>query len=231
MSHRPFDHLSSAHRRLADRHRAARTTKTPSGSSPELRAKLVDATLKLLDERPVSAITTRDIAREAGLSDGVLYNYFADKTELVVAALLRRFDTHLAEFERDLPEPGSGEVEDNLVAFAEAWLGLATSTMPVVVGLMSEPDLAHRFLAEIHGEGYGMRRTFGRIRGYLEAEQELGRLGEFDVGAATTTLVGSTMALAVARTMSGRSGDDERERVRSLVRTLIGGIATQSTGP
>src|SRR6266508_161567 len=52
-----------------------------------LREHLIDTAEKLLAERQVSSITTRDIARTAGVSDGVLYNYFADKHELVVAAL------------------------------------------------------------------------------------------------------------------------------------------------
>jgi AcrR family transcriptional regulator len=227
MSPRPFDHLSAAHERVKAAHqRAAGKGTTPPGGSAILREQLLDAAERLIGERPVSQITTRDIARTAGLSDGVLYNYFANKNDLVVAALLRRFDADLAAFEADLPTPGEGDVEANLVAWAEAWFGLASAVMPTVVGLMSEPDLMHRFLSEIHGEDYGMRRTFGRVAAYLTAEQGLGRLGEFDVQAAVTTLVGSMLALAMSGMVTGRDEGETRERIRGIVRTVLKGIRT-----
>ncbi len=231
MSPSPFDHLASAHRRIADAHKQAldahkaRVRGTaPSGSSPEIREKLIDAAERLLAERQVSGITSRDIARAAGLSDGVLYNYFATKNDLVVAALLRRFDAQLTGYERDLPEPGSGDVEENLVAYALAWLGLATATMPTVVGLMSEPDLMHLFLGEIHDEERGIRRAFGRIVGYLTEEQGLGRLGDFDVEAAATAFVGSMVALGLQGVMTGQTDAEPGERVRKIVRTLVDGL-------
>ncbi|MCJ7712615.1 MAG: TetR/AcrR family transcriptional regulator, partial [Chloroflexi bacterium] len=224
MSHRPFDHLASAHRRVADAHKqaldahkAARGSST-SGGSAAIREQLVDAAERLLAERQVSAITTRDIARAAGLSDGVLYNYFSDKNELLVAALSRRFDSQLTEFEAGLPTPGEGDIEENLVAYAQAWFTLARATMPTVAGLMSEPDLMHRFLAEIHDEGRGMRRAFKRIAGYLKAEQGLGRLGGFDVSAAVTALVGSMVALGLGGMVTGRDEAESREQVRGIVR-------------
>ncbi len=73
-----------------ERHRAARNASKDSASrsGAELRELLIDAADRLLADRQVSAITTRDIARAAGLSDGVLYNYFANKNDLVVVALL-----------------------------------------------------------------------------------------------------------------------------------------------
>ena len=72
-----------------------------------LRELLVDSAEKLLAERQVSSITTRDIARAAGVSDGVLYNYFANKNDLLVAALMRRYAGLVSGFDADLPAPGS----------------------------------------------------------------------------------------------------------------------------
>jgi AcrR family transcriptional regulator len=230
MSHKPFDHIADAHRRIKDAHQAARGSKSSSGGSAVLREQLIDAAERLLAERQVSAITTRDIARAAGLSDGVLYNYFADKNDLVVAALVRRFDAQLMEFETGLPEPGKGDVEENLVAYAEAWFDLARAIMPIVAGLMSEPALAHRFFAEIHDEEYGMRRTFRRIGMYIRAEQGLGRLGDFEVHTAVFALAGSMMALVMAGMVGGRTEAESRDEIRGIVRTLLGGIGTGKAG-
>jgi hypothetical protein len=88
---------------------------------------------------------------------------------------------------------------------------------------MSEPDLMHRFFDEIHGQDYGMRRTFGRVAAYLKAEQELRRLGDFDVQAAVTTLVGSMMALGMSGMVTGHSEAESREQIPGDRRDVAAG--------
>jgi AcrR family transcriptional regulator len=61
----------------------------------DLREHLLAAAERLLAESRPQALTTRAIARAAGVSDGVLYNYFADRDELVLEALVRRAFTTL----------------------------------------------------------------------------------------------------------------------------------------
>ena len=227
MSPNPLDHIAAAHQRAFGTPRAAATS---SAASPAIREQLIDAAERLLADRQVSAITTRDIARAAGLSVGVLYNYFTDKNDLVVAALLRRYDAQLAVFEAGLPTAGQGDVEANLVRYAEAVFDLASGTLPSIAGLMSDPSLMRRFFAEIHGPGYGMERTLGQVAAYLAAEQRLGRLGRFDVPAATTTLMGSMIALGLqgmvggARPADDAAGEDGRAQIPGVVRTLLGGL-------
>jgi Bacterial regulatory proteins, tetR family len=70
-------------------------TTRPAG----LRELLIVTAEKLLAERQVSTITTGDIARTAGVSDGVLYTYLADKNDLLVAALVRRYAAELERFD------------------------------------------------------------------------------------------------------------------------------------
>ena len=219
MSHNPLEHLAAAHKRAFGTPRAA----APAGA---LREQLLDAAERLLADRQVSAITTRDIARAAGLSVGVLYNYFADKNDLIVAALLRRYEAQLAVFEADLPAAGEGDIEANLVRYAEALFALASETLPSIAGLVSDPALMHRFVAEIHGPEFGMQRTLGQIAAYLVAEQRLGRLGEFDVAAAVTAFAGSMIALGIQAMVGGSAPDDARAQIPVVVRTLVGGLGT-----
>src|SRR6266536_1308624 len=89
-----------------------------------LREHLIDVAERLLSERQVSAITTRDIARTAGVSDGVLYNYFADKNDLLLSGRVRRRAHIIPPFEADLPQPGTPTVEEHLGAHARAMLDL-----------------------------------------------------------------------------------------------------------
>lgn len=51
------------------------------------RKELLDAVWRIIARAGIAAATTREIAREAGVSNGVLAHYFADKDELLTAAL------------------------------------------------------------------------------------------------------------------------------------------------
>lgn len=57
----------------------------------ERRAAIIDAVLPLLVEQGV-AVTTRQLATAAGVSEGTLFNVFADKDELISAAIEAAID-------------------------------------------------------------------------------------------------------------------------------------------
>jgi AcrR family transcriptional regulator len=192
-----------------------------------LREHLVDTAGQLLAERQVSTVTTRDIARAAGVSDGVLYNYFADKHELIVAALVRRYSALMTKFDTGPPVPGSGTVEENLTAYAVASLDLVAETLPVASGLLSEPELLHRFIAAIHQEPFGPHRLRQPISDYLTAEQGLGRLGDFDVDAAVALVMGPAIMLGFTELMSGTPRAELTEQFGRIVHTLLTGLLTR----
>ena len=64
-------------------------TATPSTRLPaeERRRKLVDAALRVFSEGSYSGATTAQIARQAGVSEPILYRHFASKRELYFACL------------------------------------------------------------------------------------------------------------------------------------------------
>jgi AcrR family transcriptional regulator len=196
------------------------------GNDPaaDLREHLIDSAEKLLAGRQVSSITTREIARSAGVSDGVLYNYFADKHELLVAALVRRYAGLVTRFDTDLPEPGTGTVEDNLAAYATASLDLVAETLPIASGLMSEPALLHRFIAEIHRQPFGPQRMRQPIADYLTGEQRLGRLGEFNVEAAIALIIGPAIMLGFTELIAGARRTELAADLHQAVHTLLNGL-------
>ncbi len=189
-----------------------------------LREHLIDAVDELLAAKQVANITTRDIARTAGLSDGVLYNYFADKHDLVVAALVRRYAMLITRFDSGLPAPGTGIVEDNLKAYALASLDLVAGTLPAVSSLISETALLHRFIAAIHTEPFGPHRMRQPIADYLAAEQRLGRLGDFDVDAAVDLIIGPAIMLGATELMSGTPRAELAEEFERIVHTMLTGL-------
>lgn len=191
-----------------------------------LREHLIDVTEGLLSHAPISSLTTRDIARTAEVSDGVLYNYFDDKTALVLAALVRRYHRLARRFYDSLPEPGSATVEANIVAFASGLLDLLVDALPTVAGLLTEPVLFHRLLDEIHRDELSPQQMQARLGDYLRAEQRLGRIPQTDVTAAETLLMGSVALIALSSFFAPMPNREALTAgLRPIVVTILRGLA------
>ena len=190
-----------------------------------LRELLIDATEGLLAQGPIAAITTRDIARAAAVSDGVLYNYFEDKTALVLDALVQRYRRLARRFFEALPEAGSATVEDNLVVFANGLLELIGDALPTVAGLLTEPVLFHRLFEEIHRDELSPQYMEARLGEYLQEEQRLGRLPLADVTPVGTLLMGAIMVMALSNHFAPPPNPSAlAPQIRPTVATILRGL-------
>ncbi|HEY3506341.1 MAG TPA: TetR/AcrR family transcriptional regulator [Actinocatenispora sp.] len=151
-----------------------------------LREHLIATAAQLIAAQPTAGLTVRGIARTAGVADGVLYNHFADKEELLAAALhahVRAVAAALGE----LPDAGTGDVAANLRAYLAYGLALHRGILPAFAGFLGQPAVLARF-AELGGDGDEWR---DRLAGYLGAERDLGRLAaDAPLDSAVATIVG-----------------------------------------
>lgn len=133
-----------------------------------------------------AGLTVRAIARQAGVADGVLYNHFRDKEELLANALL----AHVRTVELglpDLPIPGESTVEANLAIHLSYGLALHKAILPAFTGLTGQPEVLKRF-SDLGEHGANWR---DRLAAYLRAEQTLGRLAvDAETDAAAAMIVG-----------------------------------------
>ncbi len=70
--------------------------------SPPGKAKIVNTMRKLLEERNFSSITISEIARDAGVTDGLIYKYFNNKRDILHHVLQEHYELFLELIERDL---------------------------------------------------------------------------------------------------------------------------------
>jgi AcrR family transcriptional regulator len=105
--------------------------------------KLIDAALRLADDRPLVQISVDDIVREAGVAKGTFYVHFADRGAFL-AAVNRRF--HRSLFRAMAAAVGSMEPgRDRLVAGALAYLDACHEQLGVksiLIEARSEPAVA-----------------------------------------------------------------------------------------
>jgi AcrR family transcriptional regulator len=156
-----------------------------AGQHPQaLRRHLIQVTQRLLAAHGLAGLTTRTIAREAQVSDGVLYNHFADKDDLVVAALAERTGELLAGYAAGFPEPGAQDLGAGFAVVVRRCREFLAEALPLVGGLLGRPDLVHALLTRIHSGEAPVQLLWGRIVGFVEAEQERGAVAA-DVDART----------------------------------------------
>lgn len=120
----------------------------------ERRRQLVGIGLRMLTERPITEITVDDVAREAGISRSLLFNYFPSKREYhlaVIRAAARRVRRRtLEDLPDDVPvEDRAGVMLDRFLAFLQRRRDLYLSVLRDVGG--ADPDVA-AITAQMRGE-------------------------------------------------------------------------------
>ena len=121
------------------------------GDGQDLREYLIVTAARLIDERGSAGLSVRDIAREAQVADGVLYNYFEDKEDLLAHALLAHVST-VMNASPGLPPAGTGTLAENLRLFIDTGLATLTRVVPAFAGLISQPNVLKRFHAMVGGD-------------------------------------------------------------------------------
>ncbi len=80
------------------------------------REQIVEAATRVFAQKGFSRATTREVAREAGVSEGTIYNYFEDKDALLMAILERLNETErrAEDFEEGMATDFRGFLEEYL---------------------------------------------------------------------------------------------------------------------
>ena len=198
-------------------------------ASVTLSEHLVAAADSLLDDLPLRALTTRRIAERAGVSDGVLYNHFPDKTALLLAALVRRYGRLVDRFELAAPQAGQGSVAGRLKGFANALADLEADALVLGAGLLADPELLERFWTEIHRLPFGIGRLRQPLIDYLEGERAAERIDPgADVEAVTTLVFGASGITALTRRLNPHlDRSDPDAQLDAAIDVIVTGIASR----
>ncbi|MEV0808034.1 TetR/AcrR family transcriptional regulator [Micromonospora sp. NPDC050200] len=196
------------------------------GGDQSLRDHLIAAARRLVARRGTVGLTVRDIAREAQVADGVLYNHFADKEELLAYALHAHVRAAEAALEDAPPRPGAGTVAANLRTYLSRALALHAAILPAMAGVFTQPGVLARLveLPNPMGGGAGLRVE---LAGYVRAEQELGRVApDASAEAVAALVVGVCHDLVLSHLLdpAGPAPEPSPELVDDLVRTLLRGV-------
>lgn len=164
------------------------------------RERILDAAAAVLRERGLAAATTREIARAAGCSEGLLYKHFADKQEIFMAVLGERMPR--------LADPaslvGTSGVAANLETLVAQLMDFYVQSFPMAASIFGTPSLRDAHRSDIGRHGGGPDRPAALVMAYLDAEVAAGRLSErVDTEAVSRVLTGAALFEAFQATYRG----------------------------
>jgi AcrR family transcriptional regulator len=187
------------------------------------RARLIEATTRVVREVGYSHASTRAIAEAAGVAEGTIYRHFPDKAGLFFAAALES-SAPIVDSVSTMPQrAGRSTVEANLV---DALVQLATlqhQLVPLELAMLTDPELAAERRQALAASGGLLGGPPEAIAAYLAAEQRLGRVrGEVNPTEAAIVFLAALFGLGVTSTTTDATLD--RDRIASAVQLLVRGV-------
>jgi AcrR family transcriptional regulator len=177
---------------------------------------LLDATLRLLDRDGVLAgITLRDVAKEAGVNHGQIYQYFGDRQTLLRAAINRLVTAAMPDPERHWDRPFAERRRTMWRRVLEDPDTARASRLEALLALDGDPQLT-------------LFPAIDRTRAALERDRENGELapdadGEVMHALTAATYLGySIFREAIARDLDIDPGDLDRRAGRVYDQMLKG---------
>ena len=89
-----------------------------TASREQRRQQLIDATMKCIARKGMASATLSDVAKEAGLSQGIVNLHFNSKDNLLTETLRNLADEYKSQFDKALAKSGPGAAE-KLLALME----------------------------------------------------------------------------------------------------------------
>jgi AcrR family transcriptional regulator len=169
------------------------------------------------------AASTRDIARRAGISEGVLFQRFGTKTDLFFAAMAPPPFPWARVF-RKKGRPADGRARLELLV--QRLIDYFREAVPVLLPLLSHPEFRFEEFARRHSQSsfISLRRE---IVEHLAAERASGRLGPIDPGPAALALISLGHSVAVFERLGAHGARFPAVLIKGAVASLWQGFASQ----
>jgi AcrR family transcriptional regulator len=140
------------------------------------RSEILRAAERLMKSRGLSGVTTREIAREVGCSEGALYVHFKGRLELLLAMLEESLPDMLVPLKKLKESVGHGSPQQNLLAALGGIFQFHQHVVPTSAGLFAEPELLATYRNSLNRQGKGPHLSMRVLQEYIRSEQELGRI-------------------------------------------------------
>jgi AcrR family transcriptional regulator len=171
----------------------------------------------------LSGVTTRQISKEVGCSEGALYVHFKGRLELLLAMLEESLPSMLKPLEALRRSVGSGSPHENLVKALDGIFKFHQRIVSASAGLFAEPELLTAYRTSLRHEGKGPHLSMRVLEEYILSEQRLARIdSKVDAKLAAYLLMASSFFRAFNEQFFGRPTQPVwRTFVEQMVATIV----------
>ncbi|HKV58000.1 MAG TPA: helix-turn-helix domain-containing protein [Ktedonobacteraceae bacterium] len=161
------------------------------------REQIIDAAMRVFAQKGYSKATNKDIAREAGITSGLIYYYFESKEALLYAILEARSPLKLmASFP---PQALALPPEQFFPMLIRQALAIVEGEDMIGLLRVMIPELLHYNSAMSAIPTSLFPRLFDFLGNYVEAKVASGELRPLDVSLTVQTLISSAMGFVLRR--------------------------------
>jgi AcrR family transcriptional regulator len=202
------------------------------------RTQILDAATRVFARKGFNRATIRDVAQDAGVADGTIYNYFENKTDLLFGLLDRLNDTERrpASLAQATETPGGDvtEVGDIFRAYFRAYMRERVEALwsnadlfrAVLPELLANPALRARYYDQV------MAPTMALGEGAFRALAANGTVRDLDLPLSVRIVAASLLGLMVLQLL----GDEAlaarwQEIPDALADLLLSGLAPMQPPP
>jgi AcrR family transcriptional regulator len=162
------------------------------------REQIIDAALRVFSQKGFERTTNKDIAREAGITPGLIYHYFESKDDLLKAAIEQHSPVGLIHA---LPEQMLNQPPDLFLRFmAQKILEIAESEQFVRLLRVFLPEVIYNPSITTFNLA-AIQEVSEFLVGYLEAKMESSELRRSDASLSLQMFTGSLFAFVIRRQM------------------------------
>jgi AcrR family transcriptional regulator len=192
------------------------------------RGEILWAAEMLMHSRGLSGVTTRQISREVGCSEGALYFHFKGRLELLLAMLEESLPDMLEPLKALRKSVGRGSPQRNLAVALEGIFKFHRRIVPSACGLFAEPELLAAYRESLARQGKGPHLSMAALADYITAEQKLGRIDmAVDARLSASLLMSASFFRAFMEEFVGAPIEPSWEQ---FAKRLIVAIAPQARG-
>lgn len=189
------------------------------------RGEILQAAEKLMRSHGLAGVTTRQISKEVGCSEGALYVHFKGRAELLLAMLEESLPDMLEPLKALGKSVGRGSPHRNLAVALRGIFKFHRRIVPAACGLFAEPELLAAYRESLARRGKGPHLSMGALADYIAAEQKLGRINAaVDARLAASLLMSSSFFRAFLEDFVGAPIEPSWEQ---FAERLIVGVAPQ----
>jgi len=178
------------------------------------RAEILAAAARTFAEKGYANTTTREIAEAADVAEGTLYNYFANKREILLAI------AHETEAPMEAAVMATEHIRDreSVVALVERALDLQETQVHFLRSLLAEAWVDDAILQQF--VAIRLERTHRRLTAFIAEQAAVGALRPVDPSLTAQLIIGMFVAV-IAPEVRGVSGPRAPGERRALAEAIV----------